>query len=170
MKALVVFESMFGNTRDVAQAVAEGMATVIDTEVAEVGTSPDVGGVDLLVVGAPTHAMGLSRDTTRKSAAEQAGDRLVSRRHGVREWLDTLATGTAATATFDTRVRKPRVPGSAAKAAQRRLRRLGFPVVAPAETFWVDGTPGPLLDGELARARTWGEMVGATVASAARTH
>lgn len=85
MKALVVFESMFGNTRDVAQAVADGVATRLDVGVAEVGTSPDLAGVDLLIVGAPTHAMGLSRDGTRKSAAEQAGDRLVSRRQGVRE-------------------------------------------------------------------------------------
>ena len=167
MRALVVYESMFGNTRDVAFAIREGLATRMDAEAVEVGGAPPVDGVDLLVVGAPTHAFGLSRPETRASAATQARERLVSRRGGVREWLGALPPARAGVraAAFDTRVRKPRVPGSAARAARRRLRSLGFSVsLAPAETFWVGGTPGPLLDGEPDRARAWGERLAAAVA------
>lgn len=161
MGALVIYESMFGNTQAVARAVAEGLSSRMAVDLVEVGEAPvAVGdGTTLLVAGGPTHAFGLSRATTRQSAADQATAPLVSRGIGLREWLDALAPGRAAVATFDTRVRRPRVPGSAAHAAERRLRGLGFAVAAPAETFWVHGTPGPLLDGELDRARQWGEQL-----------
>ena len=157
MKTLVVYESMFGNTEAVARAVADGLATRSSVDVVEVGTAPASVDADLLVVGGPTHAFGLSRESTRKSAVEQGA--VVSRGIGIREWLDALPPGRTDVATFDTRVRKPRVPGSAARAAERRLRRLGYHAVAPAETFWVGGTPGPLLEGEAERARRWGEDV-----------
>jgi len=71
-----------------------------------------------------------------------------------------------AVATFDTRVRHPRVPGSAARSARKHLRQQGFRAVDPATTFWVDGMEGPLLEGELDRARTWGQDLGAEI----RTH
>jgi hypothetical protein len=60
-------------------------------------------------------------------------------------------------AAFDTRVSKPRLPGSAAAAAEKRLRRLGFRVAARSRSFYVDGTTGPLVAGEPDRARHWGE-------------
>ncbi len=166
MSALVVYESMFGNTRDVALAVAAGLGTRMPADAVEVADAPRTiaGDVDLLVIGGPTHAFGLSRPGTRESAAAQAGDRLVSRGGGLREWLDVVS-GSGPAAAFDTRVRTPRVPGSAARAAERRLGRLGFEIVAPAETFWVSGTPGPLLDGELGRARAWGERLGGRAAA-----
>ncbi|HEX5770316.1 MAG TPA: hypothetical protein VFY11_05075, partial [Nocardioidaceae bacterium] len=70
-------------------------------------------------------------------------------------------------ATFDTRVAKVRhLPGSAAKSAAKALRKLGYTAVVPPESFWVADVSGPLLDGELARARAWGEQV---AAAAART-
>ena len=59
-------------------------------------------------------------------------------------------------ATFDTRIHTPHVPGSAAVGAWRVLRRDGYDVAAEAESFWVLGIRGPLRDGELDRARTWG--------------
>jgi hypothetical protein len=65
MNALVVYESMFGNTQKVAQAIGEGLSTEMDVDVQEVGVAPDKIGdqVTLLVVGAPTHAFSLSRET-----------------------------------------------------------------------------------------------------------
>jgi hypothetical protein len=51
------------------------------------------------------------------------------------------------------------VPGSAARGAEKRLRRLGFRVVAAAESFNVTGTKGPLVPGEVERARCWAEQV-----------
>ena len=165
MRALVVYESMFGNTRTVAEAVADGLTSRFEVETVEVGVAPAAvrDDVALVVAGGPTHAFGMTRESTRRSAKDQAGGAVVSPGIGLREWLDALSHGTAAAATFDTRVRHPRVPGSAAHAAEKRLRKLGFRVAVPAETFWVEGTPGPLLVGEADRAREWGAGLAAAV-------
>ena len=154
---------MFGNTQSVAKAVAEGLSSRMDTEIVEVGSAPLVVGDDvaLLVVGGPTHAFGMSRPGTREQAADQAKAALVSQGIGLREWLDALEAGPPlAMAAFDTRIDKPRVPGSAGRAAGKRLRRLGLRMLAPTESFYVTGTEGPLLDGELDRARRWGDHLG----------
>ncbi len=162
MTALVIYESMFGNTQTMAQAVADGLAEHMDVEVHEVATAPSTIGdnIDLLVIGAPTHAFGMSRPSTRQDAAKQSDRSLVSTGIGIREWLERLTPrpGTAA-ATFDTRVNRPRLPGSAAVAAQRRLHRLGFRIVASAQSFRVHGTPGPLVEGEPERAHRFGERL-----------
>jgi hypothetical protein len=164
MHALVVYESMFGNTEEIAKAVAEGLLAHMSVDSIEVGNAAKEIGVDidLLVVGGPTHAFGMSRPLTREDAAKQAGHDVVSSGIGIREWLEDLTnpSGQVQAAAFDTRVRKPRVPGSAAHAAEKRLRRLRFPIARRAENFWVEGTPGPLADGELDRARRWGENLG----------
>jgi hypothetical protein len=168
MRALVVFESMFGNTSTIAQAVAAGLSSRLDVELVEVSSAPTVLGEDvaLLVAGGPTHALGLSRPGTRADAVRQ-GAAVRSTRIGLREWLAGLARGHGiAATTFDTRVDKPRVPGSAARAAARRLRAAGFSIVAPATSFYVDGTQGPLVEGEVARAQRWATAVGEKVVSA----
>jgi hypothetical protein len=161
MHALVVFESMFGNTRVIATAVADGLSSEMDTDIVEVGAAPTVipEGDELLVVGGPTHAFGMSRPRTRQTAGEQAERGLVSTGIGLREWLDLVERGSdrVAAAAFDTRIEKPHwLVGSAGRGVEKRLRRLGFRVVAPSESFYVGGTPGPLLDGEEERARRWG--------------
>ena len=155
MRALVVVESSFGNTRAVADAVAEGLG---DAEVRSVETAPDeLAGIDLLVVGGPTHAFGMSRDGTRVEAIRQGAPGETGR-PGIRDWLATLEPPEGlAVATFDTRVAKARhLPGSAARAAARLLRRRRCVPVARPESFFVVDTSGPLVDGELARARDWG--------------
>jgi hypothetical protein len=166
-RALVVFESMFGNTQLIARSVADGLAPRVQVGLVEVGAAPTAldGDLDLLVVGGPTHAFGMSRPGTRQSAAQQSERGLVSGGIGVREWLGTLPKDArhAAVATFDTRIAKPRLPGSAAAAAGKRLRRLGFRFVAPPMSFYVEGTTGPLLEGEPERARRWGEELGAAI-------
>ncbi|MGH2736741.1 MAG: flavodoxin family protein [Actinomycetota bacterium] len=173
MSALVVYESMFGNTQAIARDIADGLSSHMSVETVEVGDAPKVvdAGVELLVVGGPTHALGMSRARTRRDAAQQAGHAVVSTGIGIREWLATVQGGSKniAAAAFDTRINKPRVPGSAARAAQKRLGRLGFRTVVPAESFWVTGTPGPLLDGEPERARRWGERLGSIFSTTERT-
>jgi len=179
MRALVVFESMFGNTEVIARAIAEGLAAAAagpagaagaTVEVVEVGAAPATipAGVDLLVVGGPTHAHGMSKPESRTDAARRAGDRLVSRGIGIREWLGTLRGGSAmvAAAAFDTRIKGPGIVwGSAAKGADKQLRGLGLRLVAGPESFLVDGPTGPLFDrlvaGEADRARAWGEKLAA---------
>ncbi|MGH8927406.1 MAG: flavodoxin [Acidimicrobiia bacterium] len=164
MHALVVFESMFGNTEEIARAAAAGLAASVEVEICEVGKAPALIGPDvgLLVVGGPTHAFGLSRPGTRKSAAEQTSGPLISQGPGLREWLATLqfTSKPMPVATFDTRIDKPRLPGSAARAAEKRLRRIGAEIVTPSESFFVDGTTGPLLVGEKERAVLWGAELG----------
>ena len=167
MQALVVFESMFGNTEAIARAVGSGLATRLETEVHEVGVAPRVlaESTELLVVGGPTHAFGMSRVGTRETAARQAGDRLVSQGIGVREWLDAFQFPRwgVAGAAFDTRIDRPRLPGAAANAIARCLRRAGLSPVLSAESFYVSATDGPLLQGELERARKWGESLASSL-------
>ena len=167
MRALVVYESMFGNTMKVAEAIASGLASRLTVELAEVGKAPatlpdDVG---LLVLGGPTHAFGMTRASTREDAKKQAPDGVVSGGIGMSEWLEALTpvTRELAAATFDTRIKKAFVPGSAARGAEKRLRHLGYTIAVKAESFWVGGTTGPLNEGELARAKHWGEQVAASI-------
>jgi hypothetical protein len=170
MRARVVFESMFGNTQLIAQAVKEGLAESMQVDLEEVATAAPVvaDDVDLLVVGGPTHAFGMSRGRTRESAADQAVGGVVSGGEGLREWLSAVTGGSPdiAAAAFDTRIDKPRLPGSAAHGAERRLRRLGFRIAEPAASFYVTDTAGPLVDGERERARRWGELLGSKIAMA----
>jgi hypothetical protein len=166
VSVLIVYESMFGNTRMIAEAVAGGLAAT-GSSVGGVGlvaveeapaTLPE--DVDLLVVGGPTHAFGMTREQTRRDAATRPGA-LAAGRIGIREWLAGLEVSRAgaSAAAFDTRVRRPRVPGSAARGVARRLRSLGLDLVVPPATFWVRGTEGPLYDGERERAGEWGSSL-----------
>jgi flavodoxin-like protein len=171
-RALVVYESMFGNTQQIAQAVAEGLSTSAAVDVVEVGAALPLllDDVDLLVVGAPTHAFGLSRSSTRESAVDQVDGVVVCTGIGLREWLDGLDNRhpTAQVAAFDTRMKAALLSGSAARRALSKLRRLGFHVAARPESFAVTGMRGPLRDGEIDRARQWGARIAAE--HAARYH
>jgi hypothetical protein len=163
MRAVVVYESMFGNTRTIAEAVADGLSGYLPVEIIEVGAAPEVfaDDVGLVVVGGPTHAFGLTRPDTRRTALREAGRDLAAARTGLREWLAALRftlTGTVV-ATFDTRIQRPHLPGSAARAAERRLRQRGFRIIAKAQSFYVNAAEGPLLDGEAQRAHRWAERV-----------
>ncbi|WP_082516344.1 hypothetical protein [Cellulomonas sp. Leaf395] len=161
MRALVVYESSFGNTGQVATAVWEGMFQRLpDVALLEVSAAPRrlPPELELLVVGAPTQAFGMSRPKTREDALRTAGTELTGPTFGVREWLRELEPPQRPVyaATFDTRIHTPHVPGSAAVGAWRVLRRAGFEVSAEVESFWVLGIRGPLRDGELDRAQSWG--------------
>jgi hypothetical protein len=170
MKALVIYESMFGNTERVARAIADGLAERYEVTLADVSTMPLALGADLLVIGGPTHAFGMSRPSTRASATQQGAIRPQAVDVGIREYLDCspLLPGLPAAA-FDTRINKPFVPGSAAHRAQRRLRRLGCRIVQPAQSFLVTGTAGPLEAQEEQNARRWAADLAATVAAAQHT-
>lgn len=162
MRAMVVFESMFGNTEQIANVVADGLQAHMKVDVVEVGAAPSVidDDVTMLVVGAPTHAFGLSRPRTRTDAASRSEHGTVSSRIGLREWLAALHPhhGLLA-ATFDTRADKPRLPGSAAAGAAKRLRRAGARLVVAPISFYVGDMTGPLLDTEEQRARMWADKL-----------
>jgi hypothetical protein len=170
VRALVVYESMFGNTAAVARAVGAGLATQVTTEVVEVADAPlEVpAGVDLLVVGGPTHAFGLAREGTRRSAVVQGARPPHDTARGLREWLDEVHVGPrVCAAAFDTRIDHPRMPGTAAQGIRKKLHRRGVTLVVRPEHFLVRGTEGPLLDGEADRAKDWGAEVATSVTTAA---
>ncbi|MFI6445663.1 flavodoxin family protein [Kitasatospora sp. NPDC050543] len=171
MQALIVYESMYGNTREVAEAIAEGVheaepeASVSCVPAAAAG--PDVTrAADLLVVGGPTHMHGMSSGLSRKMA-QSAGAKHeggTSREPaagaegpGLRSWFHDLPKtepGTHAAA-FDTRA-DSRMSGGAAGGIAHRLSQHHYDVVVEPEGFIVEDTEGPLRAGELDRARAWG--------------
>ena len=116
MRALVIFGSAFGNTQEIAQAIAEGLSAHMLVDVAEAGVAPDDLGhqLDLLVVGGPTQGFSMSRPGPgHRQRSRRVG--LVSPGIGLREWL-ARAQGVSfgAAAAFDTRFKKPRwLTGSA---------------------------------------------------------
>lgn len=171
MKALVVYESMFGNTEQIARAVAAGLEESVDVQVAEVTDAPTEPDPDvaLIVAGGPTHAFSMSRTNTRADAISK-GAQEGEREFGLREWMAALPSGqhTERMATFDTKVESMHhLPGSAAKGAAKAARRHGYESAAKAESFYVRDVGGPLLDGEIDRARAWGRQLAASITKAA---
>jgi hypothetical protein len=168
MSAVVVYESMYGNTRRLAEAIADGIAgsdtarSAVRCEPVAQAATEDLSAAQLVVIGAPTHAWSLSRPSTRRSAAQAsakpaAGLVLEPRATGggVREWL-AGRPAVPAVAVFGTRMARNRlITGSSADAIARRFRRRGIRPVAAPENFLVSAH-NELLAGELERARAWG--------------
>lgn len=169
MRALVVYESMFGSTRLLADAIAEvlersGTFTVLTTAA---DAPRSAAGFDLVVVGAPTHARTLPQPASRIEAAAWAADprralRLEPYAHdrGVREWLAGLQIPDAPTrfAAFSTRVDIARIlAGDAAVSISRSLRGLGVGGIEQ-ECFLVSSS-GALLFGEKLRAEQWADRM-----------
>jgi hypothetical protein len=173
MRALIIVESMYGNTRTIAERVAAGLADRFDATILPVGeTTPElVADADLLVCGGPTHAHGLSRPGTRRAAVDAARKdptlRVVAGAAGpgLREWIDGLERRDGAiAAAFDTRLKAPAVlTGRASKAIARRLHRRGYTLAVAPQSFFVDGH-NHLLDDEQTWAETWGVSLGVAAA------
>lgn len=161
-RALVVFESMFGNTERIARAVAETLElhgyAVTTYDVADAATPSGAIDTELVVVGAPTHAFSLSRPSTRADAVRQGADASKGRA-GLREWLEAAAPAsgrTIPTLAFDTRAEKVRhLPMAAGPRALRLAKHRGFDTPVRAAAFLVSDTAGPLLASEVDRARSW---------------
>ncbi len=178
MHVVVVFESMMGNTRELAEAIADGFRATPGVEVtctsgADLLDDPVEVGADLLVVGAPTHFLGMPGERTRhlwvegQAKAERGRPRADvepeaanAAQPGVREWVDQLpeAPRGSLAAAFDTRLDKPLAGGAAPRIA-RRLRHAGYDMVVDPEGFIVEDMEGPLRPGELERARAWAATV-----------
>lgn len=169
MRSLVVYESWFGNTQQIAEAIAGSLAAEGDAQVVSVDEPlPSLEHVDLLVVGAPTHVHGLSSRRSREGALDQGGRGEGG--IGVRGWIEALPNGARGplAVAFDTRAPKPvLLVGSAARGIARRLRQRGYALAAEPESFFVEGTPGPLEAGELERAAEWGKALANEVMSPA---
>ena len=171
MKVLVIYESMSGNTAAMGEEVAASLRShglEVDSGPLSGFELPGIAEADLLVVGAPTHAHGMSSKATRKAAAEDERNPSPegAAGPGMREWLNGLPMGSGRlAASFDTRFDKPRAfTGSAAKGIAKRLERHGYHLIAEPESFFVTGDHR-LEDGQTDRATRWG----ATLAQRAST-
>ncbi len=161
-----------------AEAIAEGLADCAEVSVVPVASADAhlLDGADLVVVGRPTHTHGMARPGTRKMAgklARKPGSEVelvpgAVSGPGVREWLASLGRLEAAGAAFDTRLQGlPAFTGRASKSISRLLARHGARIAAPPESFLVEGMTGALAEGELGRARAWGERLSGVTASEA---
>jgi Flavodoxin len=176
MRAVIIYESMYGNTHLVADAIGTGLRPAFDVSVVPVSEADSalLADADLVVVGGPTHVHGMSRAATRKGAVEAAKkperiglglkvepDALGL---GLREWFDSLGHYAVNAAAFDTRVHAPAaLTGRASRGVSRSLRAHGFDVVTEPESFLVTKADA-LEPGESARAREWGARLAAQIA------
>lgn len=147
MKALVVYDSKFGNTEHVAKLIAgqfgeHGSVHVVNAE----GEIPSVEDFDLVVIGGPTHAHGMSSAMRRL----------------LEDWpLGHLTE--IAVAVFDTRLRLPvALSGSAASSIAGKLKKRSASLVVPPESFFVT-REGHLLDDEEAHSIAWAREIVAAV-------
>jgi hypothetical protein len=172
MRAVVVYESMYGNTHRVAEAIGEGLRKAGTVDVVSVGQAGFdlLADADLLVVGGPTHVHGMSRPSTRRAAIEETrkpGSQLQpdgsAGGPGIRDWLSQLVQGGGNAAAFDTRLGgRPTLTGQASKGIARELRHRGRTMVTSPESFIV--TKGnELHPGEIARARAFGVSLAALI-------
>ena len=155
MKALVLYDSKFGNTEKIAQAIGAALAAKGEVAVARVSDArrEHLVGVSLLVVGSPTWG---GRPTP-----------------AINQWLKNLPSHGlegVKVAAFDTRGDMSQVTsrfvhwlvglvGFAAAPISARLKKKGGTVAVAPEGFIVLDREGPLKDGELERAAEWARGV-----------
>ena len=147
MNALVVYHSEFGNTEQVAGAIAGVLQEAGATRIVRANqlAATDLHDVDLVVMGTPTHKMNLPEAV-----------------RPVFEELPKRSLRGVPIAAFDTSYKMSAFLArlTAGKRIDRKLRKLGGKRLAPPETFHVeDNHEGPLYDGELERAKTWAESI-----------
>jgi Flavodoxin len=175
MRAMVIYESMYGNTHAIADAIGRGLATENEVTVVPVAeATPDLlGEADLVVAGGPTHIHGMSGARSRQAAAEAAhkdGSTVTLEPHaqgpGLRDWFGTVGRIRGCGAAFDTRMDGPAVlTGHASKAIAKLLDRHGLTQIAAAQSFLV--TKGnQLRPGEEDRAEHWGRELAAKLPAA----
>ena len=159
MKALVLYDSVFGNTEKVAQAISTALEEKMESKTLQVkqASLSDLSGVDLLIVGSPTRAFTSTPDT--KNFLKK---------------IPAKSLANVKTAAFDTRMTQAMVNeagkflafmvnllGYAAEPIAKKLQQKGGNQKIKPEGFYVTGTEGPLADGELERAAEWAKKAAA---------
>ena len=145
MRALVIYDSVFGNTKKIAQAIGSVLGERAAVHLAKVGEeeSVDWSEFELVVMGGPIHRVSLS-------AAMKALVKEIPKR----------ALRGASVAVFETCYRNPRWQrGAATRKLARRTRKHGGRLIVPAESFFVVAREGPLEEGEEERARRWAHAI-----------
>jgi flavodoxin len=146
MKALIVYDSVYGNTEKIARAIAEAITPFGGVKVLRAGEAnpSELASIDLLIVGSPTQG---GRPTK-----------------AIQEFLDKIPDHTLrniSVTSFDTRVKVfiAKVFGYAAGRIADSLKGKGGHLVTPPEGFIVMGNEGPLKEGELERATIWAKGI-----------
>jgi flavodoxin I len=142
MKALIVYDSVYGNTEKIARAIAEAITSPDEARVLRAGEAnpSDLASIDLFIVGSPTHG-GRPTPAVQEFLNKVTGPLL--------EDINVAAFDTRAASNF------AKIFGYAAKRIAGNLQRKGGVLSAPPEGFFVTGTKGPLKEGELERAAAW---------------
>ncbi len=160
MKAVVVYESLWGNTAAIARAIAEGIGGEARALSTSEATPDAVKGAELIVAGSPLLGFTLPTETMLEGIRTNPGTGPTPpdlSQPTMRTWLAGLAPGSGRGAAFETRIWWS--PGSAAKAIATRLASAGYASADKPARFVVTGKYGPLKDGELERAREWGAQL-----------
>jgi len=163
MKAVVVYESLWGNTAAIARAIAEGIGPDARAMSTAEASCEVVADVDLIVAGAPLIAFRLPTEQMRETIARDPGPGAPApnmTHPSMRAWLAGLPAGHGRAAAFETRIWWS--PGSAAGAIDRAFRQAGYRPATKAHKFVVKGKYGPLRDGEIEKARAWGAELART--------
>jgi flavodoxin len=147
MKTLIIYDSVFGNTAKVAQAMAVAVQAAA-LPVSQV-TLDQLQEVKLLIIGSPTRSFrptpAISKFLKSLPHNQLAGISVAA--FDTRIWLQTIDS-----AAFRFIVDKG---GYAASTMANALKTKGGTLVVPPEGFLVTGEEGPLKDGELERAAEW---------------
>jgi flavodoxin I len=145
MKTLVVYDSLFGNTEQIARSIAAACSAFGPAQAMRVDATrmSELEGVDVLVVGCPTQ--GFRATPALRAFLDRIPGAVLRQLH---------------VACFDTRIHMPwPLNGAAAPGMARQLHRRGVVPIVPPEGFFVLGREGPLADGELERAARWAEQI-----------
>ena len=167
MKAVVVYESLWGNTAAVARAIAEGLGPGARALSTAEAANEAFRGAELIVAGAPVLGFKLPTEEMRQRVGANVGSGAPApdlSHPSLRSWLDALPDGLLPGghgyfATFETRLRWS--PGGATSTIARSLERAGYRPLAKGRRFIVKGKYGPLRTGELDLARQWGASLAA---------
>ena len=157
MKAVVVYESYWGNTAAVARAIAEGLGSGARAMSTAEAVGEALADVDLIVAGSPIIAFRLPTEKTRRDMAAKPGKAPSPpdlSHPAMRAWLEALPKGKGRAAAFETGFKLS--PGGSANAILKLLESRGYQPSAKKERFLVKGSFGPVREGELGRAKSWG--------------
>ena len=172
MNAIVVYESLWGNTAEVAHAIAKGLGDGVRVLTTSQASPDDVAAADLVVAGAPIHMGRLPSEKTRVRARERFEDQEKwpglpepnLTEPSLTEWLSGLPRRRGGHgAAFDTRS-PGRWAGDAAGRISSELRRRGYRRIVRPAGFVVESQSGPLAEGERERAVAWGREIGRAAA------
>lgn len=167
MNGIVIYESHWGNTEVVARAIAAGLGPEARAARTDEVSEADLEAADIVVVGAPVIAFGLAREDMRAGLVnDHKAPKPADIEHpSMRSWLGGLARHGTPFAAFETRIWWS--PRGATGAIEKGMTKAGYQPIAKAQRFVVEGTYGPLRDGELHRARGWGSELATILASEA---